>query len=89
MKQITENYVSYETAVLLKEKGFEQIGCEKRYNLQGDLVSGFAYGPVAPSQSLALKWLREVHKLFVNLDLCIANGIKEFYGVLLDITIMI
>lgn len=59
---ITEDYVSFEIAVLLKEKGFEQIGCEKRYNLEGDLVNGFAYGPVAPTQSLALKWLREAHR---------------------------
>lgn len=62
---ITEDYVSYEIAKLLKEKGFEQIGCEKRYNLQGDLVSGFAYGPVAPTHQMALKWLREVYDLHI------------------------
>lgn len=78
MKQITEDYVFYETAVLLKEKGFDEIcsyewgvpDVDKGYVLQkwvidngqiknSDLIDG-AY--TAPTQSLALKWLREVHR---------------------------
>ena len=28
MVTITEDYVSFETALLLKKKGFEQVGCQ-------------------------------------------------------------
>ena len=68
-KQITEDYVSYETAVLLKEKGFD-IPCRQAY-FNGSLVDytmyGFCDGELidCPSQSLALKWLREVHDLHI------------------------
>ena len=65
MKQITEDYVSYEITQLLKEKGFD-IPCRQAY-FNGSLVDytlyGFCDGELldCPSQSLALKWLREVH----------------------------
>ena len=83
MKQIIEDYVSYEIAKLLKEKGFDEIcsyiwgipAINKGYVLQkwiitnrqiknSDLIEG-AY--TAPSQSLALKWLREVHNLHITI----------------------
>ena len=83
MKQITEDYVSFETAKLLKEKGFDEIcsyewgipNVDKGYVLQkwiidngqiknSDLIDG-AY--TAPSQSLALKWLREVHNIHIEI----------------------
>ena len=63
---ITEDYVSFETAKLLKEKGFEQFGCDKQYNTQGDLCSGYCYGPVAPTLQMVMKWLREVHHIFIR-----------------------
>ena len=81
-KQITEDYCSCETAKLLKEKGFDEIcsyewgvpDIDKGYVLQkwvinngqirnSDLIDG-AYA--APSQSLALKYLREVHGLHID-----------------------
>lgn len=87
MKQITEDYISFEIAQLLKEKGFNE---EVRtfYNSKGifeycsfplnhnlDIGSGFTS---APSQSLALKWLREVH----HLDVCILmNGYGYFFNI--------
>lgn len=83
MKQITEDYVSYEIAKLLKEKGFDEIcsyewgipDVDKGYVLQkwtitngqiknSDLIDG-AY--TAPTQSLALKWLREVHNIHIEI----------------------
>ena len=68
MATIKEDYVSFETALLLKEKGFEQIGCQKQYNTQGDLCVGYCYGPVAPTQQMAMRWLREVHN--IHIDIC-------------------
>lgn len=65
---ITEDYVSFEIAKLLKDKGFEQIGCQKQYNTQGDLCIGYCYGPVAPTLQMVMKWLREVHHIFIDID---------------------
>ena len=68
---ITENYVSFETAKLLGEKGFD-IPCGQAY-FKGSLVDytmyGFCNGELldCPSQSLALKWLREVHSLHITI----------------------
>lgn len=66
MVTITEDYVSFETALLLKKKGFEQVGCMKQYNTLGDLCVGYCYGPVAPTLQMAMKWLREVHNLSIE-----------------------
>ena len=63
MATVKEDYVSFETALLLKKKGFEQVGCQKQYNTQGDLCVGYCYGPVAPTLQMAMKWLRKVHNL--------------------------
>ena len=63
MATVKEDYVSFETALLLKKKGFEQVGCQKQYNTLGDLCVGYCYGPVAPTLQMAMKWLREVHNL--------------------------
>lgn len=63
MATVTEDYVSFETALLLKKKGFEQVGCQKQYNTLGDLCVGYCYGPVAPTLQMAMKWLRKVHNL--------------------------
>jgi hypothetical protein len=68
-KQITEDYCSFEIAQLLKEKGFD-VPCRQAY-FNGSLVDytlyGFCDGELldCPSQSLALKWLREVHDLHI------------------------
>lgn len=65
-KQITEDYCSFEIAQLLKEKGFD-VPCRQAY-FNGSLVDytmyGFCDGELldCPSQSLTLKWLREVHR---------------------------
>ena len=70
-KQITEDYVSFEIAKLLKEKGFD-IPCRQAY-FNGSLVDytlyGFCDGELlnCPSQSLAIKWLREVHNIYIDI----------------------
>jgi hypothetical protein len=75
MERITEDYVSFETAKLLKEKGFNE-GCRSHYGTAGS----FSYEKyevessecemhnaiLAPTLQMAMKWLREVHKLYVD-----------------------
>jgi len=66
---ILEDYVSYETAKLLKEKGFVQPEiCQcKIYIPKGgyEITEDDIY---APTQALAMKWLRVVHNLLVIPD---------------------
>lgn len=76
MSTITEDFVSFEVAKLLKEKGFSE-SCYMYYDNKGD-ISGkyinpdipFNYSSVpyylCPSQSMAMKWLRDVHKLSIE-----------------------
>lgn len=68
---IQEDYVSFETAKLLKDKGFN-VPCRNYYSKGGVLRCGTIYSnsilnPVnatsAPTLQMACKWLREVHKL--------------------------
>ena len=78
---ITEDYVSFKTAKLLKEKGFDEI-CFTWYTGKGKFKQGkntyddyhmnhFQDMDVAkcsaPTLQMAMKWLREVHNLFVDI----------------------
>lgn len=93
---ITEDYVSFETAKLLKEKGFAEtsntIGTysdkgefylykhEKGYN-HNHLTSWYS----APTIQMAMKWLRKKHNLYIdNLLLELKDG--EYGYVIQDIT---
>lgn len=67
---ITEDYVSFEIAKLLKEKGFTEYTFS---DYSEDGIVGFnevetrvAKGYQRPTLQMAMKWLREVHKLYVN-----------------------
>lgn len=75
---ITEDYVSFETAKLLKEKGFKEP-CIATYNLatktfkveeiyQNWTKRWKAYVS-APTLQMTMKWLREVHK--INIEICL------------------
>ena len=65
---LSEDYVSFEVAKLLKEKGFIERSAAS-YDSKGQLKEGYAYWnktPIwyaAPTHQMAMKWLREVHKL--------------------------
>ena len=81
MKQITEDYVSYEIAVLLKEKGFTQF--TNMGYMEGVLtnVSVFQvehnpdrFEAYAYTHQMALKWLREN-----NLYIEIRRSLNTFY----------
>ena len=60
---MTDQLISFETAKLAKEKGFNITGCTSRY-WNNTLVTGAnIQGVAAPTQSLLQKWLREVHNI--------------------------
>ena len=71
---ITEDYCSFEVAKLLKEKGFD----EKTLSYYEDnvLCHGDWYewnrSPLghiaAPTLQMAMKWLRELHKLHIGIE---------------------
>ena len=79
---ITEDYVSFEIAKLLKEKGFRCATLHYYYDKDGDLLfsaGGVDAGKnefVAPTLQMAMKWLREVH----GLHFWIAHKLKQNKG---------
>ena len=68
MGQITEDYVSFETAKLLKEKGFEEE-CYLHYSSNGKMQHWNYQSPIdgisAPTLQMAMKWLRKSHNITV------------------------
>lgn len=68
---ITEDYVSYETAKLLKEKGFDEK-CNIAYfnkTLVDYTMFGFCLGGelfYCPTLQMAMKWLRKMHNLHID-----------------------
>ena len=71
---ITEDYVSFEIAKLLKEKGFDEP-CKARYDNNGTLhyekypieaSRAEMYNSIlCPTRQMTIKWLREVHNIFI------------------------
>jgi len=79
MPTITEDYVSFETAKMLKEKGFDEkcfqywheedkelIHSQSMHPLQ-NISNPCFFGPSAPTLQMAMKWLREVHNIFISI----------------------
>ena len=80
---ITEDYVSFETAKLLKEKGFNE-GCSFVVNAESKGVMSVSWSTTnsdiederanliaLPTLQMAMKWLREVHNFNINIELTI------------------
>ena len=73
---ITEAYVSFETAKLLKEKGFDEV-CHSYYDIRYEnqlVISELNLTQdddsyLAPTQQMAMRWLRKRHKLHCNVVL--------------------
>ena len=101
---VTENYVSFEIAKLLNEKGFDW--CESPFYSKQDrdewrqnnsyTIPNMLYDPdlpfdsetltmVAPHVSIqmAMKWLREVHKLFIFIStwLMHENSVQYYFEI--------
>jgi hypothetical protein len=74
MATITEDYVSFEIAKLLKEKGFDQ-NCATYY-LDGQVLHHYYCEVIpkgkqiyaAPTQAMAMKWLRRVHNIVIVIE---------------------
>ena len=76
---IAEDYVSFETAKLLKEKGFDWECFQYWHEKDNELVHSQSmhpiqnisnpcfFGPAAPTLQMAMKWLREIHNLAIEL----------------------
>ena len=76
---IAEDYISFETAKLLKEKGFDDEYTNAFYDKNGnlyfiDILSDFSEHSdndtdiAASTLYVAMKWLREVHHLHLSID---------------------
>ena len=72
---VTESYVSFEIAKLLKEKGFDEATFHD-YDENGIcwfeevLVNHNSQGGVAcPTLQMAMKWLRENYCLYIDIEL--------------------
>ena len=63
---ITEDYVSFETAKLLKEKGMDK-SCFNHY-VQKNNNDGTSEAVTVCTLQMAMKWLREVYNLFIEIQ---------------------
>ena len=62
---IEESYVSFDTAKMLKEAGFD-LKCNRWYDTFGT-PKGIYKAFQCPTQSLAARWLREAHGICIIL----------------------
>ena len=74
---IEQEYISFETAKLAKEKGFnepckyfyEEISGEAiKWECVGDIISTKKNEFLCPTQSLLARWLREKHNICVEVN---------------------
>ena len=64
-----EDYVSFETAKLLKEKGFDWECKTVKFFPEPDYDAESPNGVYAPTLQMVMKWLREVHNYVIQIDL--------------------
>lgn len=79
IRNIQEDFVSSQLAVLLKEKGFDEL-CIKKYNSEKFIVNAgkkleewqnselYDDEYSAPTHQRVLKWLRKVHNILIIVD---------------------
>ena len=76
---ITEDYVNKQIALLLREKGFDEPTLyhyngdnkEPTHTINYDLLKNSElkeFCSAAPTVQMVMKWLREVHKIFINVS---------------------
>lgn len=99
METITEDYVSFETAKLLTEKGFDEP-CFAYYYIYNDLEGKclklwrkFPRRPAntdylnVPTQQMAMKWLREIHGIHIQAYCPVFDMDADILGVKYNIVI--
>jgi hypothetical protein len=94
-----ESYVKFETAKLLKEKGF-YWDCEHYYKPNGEIVRTshtegsrhinssvlYEHQYLAPTQQMACRWLREEHNILVTVAPCeVGAGVDDYTYVIYEI----
>ena len=87
---IEESYVSFDTARMLKEAGFD-VPCNSYYELEdGEVVRKDSIGSSdynayedtvcsRPTQALAARWLREEHHIFIMLTPVIKGWMYDLF----------
>lgn len=102
---IEEQFVSFDTARMLKEAGFdapcrgvyvtdrtgyyefrEYDNKQTKDDLCWNTEDGFQYEYLAPTQALAARWLREVHKIHVGADMAYSKLVAEKWIYLIRFT---
>ena len=73
-----EDYVSFEVAKLLKEKGFDWECEHVIWEGADDNYENYDKAIPNPTLQMAMKWLREVHKLHISVD------VSPIYGKVKD-----
>ena len=100
---ITEDYVSFEVAKLLKEKGFDENTEHKMWYVIKQFSTGCQWNSCThkvgditreynndccismPTHQMVMKWLREVHNIFIEINTSIdLNGKYHFSYTILD-----
>lgn len=73
-----EEYISFETAKLLKEKGFDKefdADIVRYYDEDGSLENvDYRQLFVCPSLGMVMSWLREVYRLNIHINVCNKYG---------------
>jgi hypothetical protein len=85
MSNIKEDYVSFDVAKLLKNKGFDG-GCDMYYTETGSVEYTqlrFNHNEIKnhysrPTHQMVMKWLREKYKIFIEIGVSI--DINEVYA---------
>ena len=91
---ITEDYVSFEVAKLLKEKGFDEP-CIRHWDCDDHSLYGYNDIPIsnselqaneyngyaAPTLQMAMKWLREEHKIAINIYITCKKTISYAFDI--------
>lgn len=77
-----EQLISFETAKLAKEKGFQYTTDDNLYYNDNSYLNKLEFSEEdipAPTQSLLQKWLREVHNIDIQISLNTVNVQEKIY----------
>lgn len=76
---ITEDYVSFKTAKLLKERGFDWECKTRKFYPEPEYDAESPNGVYTPTLQMAMKWLREVHKIHISVEMGFDVDNHQYY----------